>query len=60
MTLCRTPEEAFRAGLEAPCEHGVHPMPACRDCRLTEAEIADYAVLLGSHLAPASPDSEAA
>jgi hypothetical protein len=58
--ICRTPEEAFQAGLEQPCEHGVHPMPRCPKCRLTEAEIADIAVLLGSHLTPAAHSGEAA
>ncbi|MFE5369201.1 hypothetical protein [Streptomyces mirabilis] len=58
--ICRTPEEAWQAGLELPCEHGVRPLPECPDCRLTEAEIADLAVLLGSYLRPTSRDSEAA
>lgn len=56
---CRTPEEAFQAGLTAPCEHGIHPAPECPDCRLTEAEIADLSVLLGAHLRPNSPGEAA-
>lgn len=44
--VCRTPQEAFEAGLNARCRHGVARQPECRDCRLTEAEIGALVVLL--------------
>lgn len=43
--LCRTPEDAWRAGWEAPCEHGADPT-ACGRCRLRPEEIARLTVLL--------------
>lgn len=50
--ICRTPEEAFEAGLTEPCEHGARVAVDCERCRLTEAEIGHLAVLLQSCLRP--------
>lgn len=52
--ICRTPEEAFEAGLTEPCEHGAHVAVDCERCRLTAAEIGQLAVLLQSCLRPAA------
>jgi hypothetical protein len=38
--ICRTPEEALQAGLDAPCEHGIPNPNDCPRCALTDAEIA--------------------
>ncbi|MFJ5532378.1 hypothetical protein [Streptomyces sp. NPDC093261] len=57
--MCQTPEEAFRAGYEEPCEHGIHPVPECPECRLTPGEIARLAVLLRG-LRPAEEEISAA
>ncbi|MFF1469091.1 hypothetical protein [Streptomyces mirabilis] len=56
---CRTPEEAFRAGLAAPCQHGIHPKRECPDCALTAAEIAQLAPLLRPYVPPAHRDEAA-
>ena len=56
---CRTPQEAFEAGLKAPCEHGFTPKHHCPDCALTAQEVAVLAPLLRPYVAPA-PHSEAA
>jgi len=45
--ICRTPEEAFQAGLNSPCEHGVPKPPDCPKCRLTPEETTRLALLLG-------------
>ncbi|GAA2107566.1 hypothetical protein [Streptomyces synnematoformans] len=45
MPMCRTPDEAFQAGWDAPCEHGVPVPDDCPRCRLTGAEIGRLAVL---------------
>lgn len=58
--ICRTPEEAYRAGREEPCEHGIQPMRTCPKCRLTPEEIADLVVLLRPYLPSAAHGSEAA
>lgn len=47
--LCRTPDDAFAAGWNEPCDHGTAP-DRCDACSPTEAEIAKLVVLL-SHLA---------
>lgn len=44
--ICRTADDAFRAGWEAPCEHGIPDPAACDDCRLTPEETVRLAVLL--------------
>lgn len=43
--ICRTAEEAFQAGFEAPCEHLVPDPNDCPRCRLTDDEVARLAVL---------------
>ncbi|WP_329597793.1 hypothetical protein OIE43_18970 [Streptomyces pseudovenezuelae] len=48
--ICLTPEEAFEAGFEEPCEHLVPDPSDCPSCRLTEAEIRRLVVLLRSDL----------
>ena len=45
--ICRTPEEAFQAGWDSPCEHGIPDPVDCPDCRLTPEEITCFAALLG-------------
>ncbi|MFI1030775.1 hypothetical protein [Streptomyces sp. NPDC020951] len=59
--ICLSPEEAFEAGFEEPCEHLV-PNPAdCPDCRLTAAEISRLSVLLrDAHHATERPAAAAA
>lgn len=56
--ICRTAEEAFQAGWEATCDHGRDP-GECRQCGLTDTEIARLVVLLG-HLATPAPEGRAA
>lgn len=51
--ICRTVEEAFRAGWEEPCEHGSADPGKCPDCGLTDAEITRLVVLLGNLATPA-------
>lgn len=48
--ICRTPDEAFQAGYDAPCEHQLPDPTQCPDCRLTDAEIARLAVLHRPHI----------
>lgn len=43
--MCRTPEEAFQAGWDAPCEHGVPDPVDCPGCRLKPEEITRIAIL---------------
>ncbi|MEU6295275.1 hypothetical protein [Streptomyces erythrochromogenes] len=43
--ICRTAEDAFWAGYNAECEHGVPDPNDCRSCQLTDAEIGQIAVL---------------
>lgn len=50
--ICHSPEDAFRAGWEEPCDHAF-PEPAdCPQCGLTDAEIASLAVLLRGTVTP--------
>lgn len=58
--MCRTPEEAFRAGWEAPCEHGVQNPGDCSGCRLTQEEIARIALLMRPYMNPAETGSSTA
>lgn len=59
--ICRTPEEAFEAGLTEGCEHGARAAADCQRCRLTGAEIGRLAVLLqGCLRITASADVSAA
>ncbi|MFM9645676.1 hypothetical protein ACKI1S_05945 [Streptomyces galilaeus] len=46
--ICLSPDEAFEAGFEAPCEHLVPNPNDCPECRLSGAEIRRLAVLLRS------------
>lgn len=56
--ICRTPEEAFEAGFNEPCEHGVPDPVDCRHCRLTDIEIGRLVVLLRGAVRP-RPASDA-
>lgn len=48
--VCLTPEEAFAAGFNEPCQHGQPDPEDCSRCRLTDAEIGRLVVLLqGAH-----------
>lgn len=42
--ICRSPAEAFQAGLDELCVHRQTPS-RCPDCQLTDAEISVLAVL---------------
>lgn len=44
--VCLTPEEAFEAGFNEPCQHGRPDPNDCPRCRLTAAEIGRLVVLL--------------
>lgn len=46
--ICLSPDAAFEAGFEEACEHHVPDPTTCPKCRLTEAEIRRFAVLLRS------------
>jgi hypothetical protein len=50
--ICLTADEAWRAGYEAPCEHGQGDPTACDRCALTASEIARLAVLHRPYLQP--------
>ena len=52
--ICRTPDDAFRAGWNEPCDHGTPNPGDCPSCALTGAEIAQLAVLLSGVAAPTS------
>jgi hypothetical protein len=52
MTICRTVEDAFQAGLNAPCEHNIPNPVDCPDCRLTPAEIEHLVVMHRPFLKP--------
>lgn len=54
--ICLTPEEAFQAGWEEPCDHGADPGD-CPQCRLTDTEIARLVVLLRPAAAEAAPSA---
>ncbi|MFJ3786954.1 hypothetical protein [Streptomyces sp. NPDC090093] len=47
--ICRTPEQAFKAGLIEPCDHGVTPS-TCSTCQLTDLEISRLVVLHREHV----------
>lgn len=49
--ICLTPEQAFEAGFEEPCEHLVPDPNDCPKCCLSGAEIRRLVVLLHSGLA---------
>jgi len=44
--VCRTADEAWAAGYDAPCDHGIPNPTDCPDCRLRPEEIGRFAVLL--------------
>jgi hypothetical protein len=50
--MCRTPDEAFASGWNAPCEHDTEDPTVCPACRLTGAEIARLAVLHRPYVRP--------
>ena len=49
--ICRTPADAFQAGLDALCDHDLSPVD-CPKCRLTDEEIGRLAVLHRPYLQP--------
>ena len=55
--MCQTPEEAFQAGWEAPCEHDIADPNDCPQCRLTPEEIARIALLMRPYVNPAETRS---
>lgn len=56
--ICRTADEAWDAGYNSPCEHGIPDPNDCPECELTPAEIARLVVLHRPYLKP-SPVSAA-
>ncbi|MFE9737307.1 hypothetical protein [Streptomyces sp. NPDC006477] len=52
--ICRTPEEAFAAGLAEPCQHGKAPA-TCPTCQLSDLEISRLVVLHRDHTTTAPP-----
>jgi hypothetical protein len=52
--MCRTFEEAFQAGWDAPCEHNVPNPVDCPGCRLTPEEAAALALLHRPYLQSAT------
>jgi hypothetical protein len=58
--VCMTPEEAFQAGFDEPCGHGIADPGDCSRCRLTDAEIGRLVVLLSQPLASPTQESAAA
>lgn len=58
--ICRTPEEAFQAGWDSLCEHGVPDPADCPGCRLTPDETTRIAALMRPYLRNAEPASESA
>jgi hypothetical protein len=57
---CLTPDEAFEAGFNEPCQHGIPDPEDCQRCRLTDAEICRLVVLLQGALAPQVQDATTA
>lgn len=57
--ICRTPDEAFQAGLEAKCEHKVKRAD-CKQCELTDEEIRRLVVLLQPPAAAPTPQRRTA
>ena len=58
--ICRTPDEAFLAGWNEPCDHGSPDPGDCTVCGLTDAEITRLVALLAGLAKPAAPLSMAA
>jgi len=57
--ICRTTDEAWQAGWDAPCEHGLGPGD-CPDCALTPGEIARLVMLHRPYLQPSGPTATTA
>lgn len=57
--ICRTAEDAWQAGWNAPCEHG-RPLDGCDQCALTADEITRLAALHRPHLAAPETRTRAA
>jgi hypothetical protein len=57
--LCHTADEAFETGWNEPCSHGDDP-GECPECRLTDAEISRFVVLLAGLAEPANIGRHAA
>ena len=57
--VCMTVEEAFEAGLNEPCDHGMPPA-GCPRCQLTEAEIGRLVVLLRGAMTSQPKDAKTA
>jgi hypothetical protein len=58
--ICQTAEDAWRAGYDAPCEHGHADPTRCQRCALTPEEIARLAVLHRPYLKPQARSTAAA
>ncbi len=58
--ICLTPDEAFEAGFNEPCEHGIPDPQDCPGCRLTGAEIGRLVVLLQGAVRPSLHTATAA
>lgn len=56
----RTFEDAFQAGWDAPCEHGIPDPVDCPRCRLTPEEITRLAILLGPVMRARAAEQSAA
>ncbi|NUP19844.1 MAG: hypothetical protein HOZ81_27950 [Streptomyces sp.] len=50
--ICLTPDEAFEAGFNEPCQHGRPDPNDCTRCRLSDAEIGRLVVLLQGSVRP--------
>ncbi|HEY5832424.1 hypothetical protein [Streptomyces sp.] len=57
--ICRTADEAWQAGWDAPCEHGLGPGD-CPRCALTAEEIARLAILHRPYLQLTPPGATTA
>jgi hypothetical protein len=55
--ICRTPEEAWQAGWDEPCEHGVPDPVDCEHCRLTPEEAVRLAALHRPYLQLTAPSA---
>jgi hypothetical protein len=58
--LCHSINEAWQAGYDAPCAHGVPDPAECESCRLKPEEIARLVVLLAGMRATAAAESDTA
>lgn len=53
--ICQSVDDAWHAGYDAPCTHGIADPTACDRCALTPAEIARLAILHRPYLSPDAP-----